>query len=519
MLKTESYKKGVLYSTGLNIVAKGIQFLNTLIIAYYFGAGTGTDMYFFVIGIAILITSGMINSFDLVLIIPQAMKLREVEGESSSQKFLNFFIFLYLAVGIIISAVIIIAPQFFYNTFSKYPPSVLLEYRHLLYAGSILISFLLINNFLGAILNSYKYFTINILTSLLTSTVSIIITVLFHRQMGIAGTLFAVAISYCINFIFLIAVFIFKLRWKFTAVEMMRDKIVWGNLALMQLNILPVWVRNYFTLFLLTGLGTGIISSVNLSQQAAAIIDTLIISQILSVAGIKFNELYAKGNMQELNNLFIKITDYVFILICPVVLLTFFYAGEIATIIFQRGYMDKSSVANVALCLKYLILLLPFSMLNGISTRIFSATQVIRQGIVYGMIAHTVFLLLTVVFINKWQLMGYLYSLLAGYSVLIFLFSRLYKIKLKLINFDKVLIFGLKQILINLAIAWPVHFFLKDVAGIKNNIGLCIYGISIQMAVLAIAHRNQPEVVKVRNFIGNLRTKKYLRFNKEKTLP
>lgn len=510
MLKTESYKKGILYSTGLNIIAKGIQFLNTLIIAFYFGTGSGTDIYFFVIGIAVLITSGMINGLDQVILIPQAMKLREKEGDLASGKFLNFFIFLYVIIGVIIFSLIIISPQVFYNTFSKFPPSVLLQYQNLLYAGSLLIFFQLINNFLGAILNSYKYFTINIITGLITSVISILITVFFHHQLGITGTLFAVAISYGINFIFLIAVLKIRLRWRFANIGFMRDKVVWGNIALLQLNILPVWVRNYFTIFLLTGLGTGIISSVNLSQQAAAITETLIISQILSVAGVKFNELYSKGNMQELNNLFMKITDYLFILITPVVLLTFFYSEEIAAIIFKRGYMDKNSVENVALCLKFLILLLPLTMLNGITTRIFSATHVIRQGIIYAIIAHSIFLILTIVFINTMQLKGYLYSLLVGYSVLIFVFYILYKIKLSFINFDKVLLFGLKQTLINLIIAWPVHFFLKNVIEISNNIAICILGGCVQLAILGLVHRNQTEVIKVRNFIKNIRRKKIM---------
>jgi hypothetical protein len=39
MLKTESYKKGIIYSTGFNIIAKGIYFLNTLMISFYFRAG------------------------------------------------------------------------------------------------------------------------------------------------------------------------------------------------------------------------------------------------------------------------------------------------------------------------------------------------------------------------------------------------------------------------------------------------------------------------------------------------
>ncbi|MBK7882973.1 MAG: hypothetical protein IPJ81_03525 [Chitinophagaceae bacterium] len=46
LLKAESYKKGLILSTGLNILAKGIGFINTLIIVYFFGSNSTTDIYF-----------------------------------------------------------------------------------------------------------------------------------------------------------------------------------------------------------------------------------------------------------------------------------------------------------------------------------------------------------------------------------------------------------------------------------------------------------------------------------------
>ncbi|MBK6634356.1 MAG: hypothetical protein IPG38_08595 [Chitinophagaceae bacterium] len=119
----------------------------------------------------------------------------------------------------------------------------------------------------------------------------------------------------------------------------------------MQLNILPVWVRNYVTLFLLTGLGEGIVSSVNLAQQAAGIIDTLIIAQVLSVAGIKFNELYAKMDITALNEIFIKIANLLLLLLMPVVIVTFFML-IISPCSFLKRQHGKSLLETVALCLK-----------------------------------------------------------------------------------------------------------------------------------------------------------------------
>ena len=143
LIKSESYKRGVIYSTGLNIIAGGMQFLNTLIIAFFFGTSIGTDIYFFVIAVTILITTSIINGIDSIILIPRAMYLREREGETESRNFLNFFIYLYLFIGAIIFLIIVASPVVFYNVFSKFPPGKLTEYRYLLYSGSLLIFFII----------------------------------------------------------------------------------------------------------------------------------------------------------------------------------------------------------------------------------------------------------------------------------------------------------------------------------------------------------------------------------------
>ena len=353
-----------------------------------------------------------------------------------------------------------------------------------------MIFFQLVNNFLGAILSSYKYFTLTILTSLITSLFSIVATIFFYQYLGITGTLAAVAGSYAINFLFLIAVMKLRLKWQFNKFTLVKSKQLWRDIGLMQLNILPVWLRNYVVLFLLSGLGAGIISSVNLAQQTAGIFDMLVIAQVLSVAGIKFNELYAKADIAVLNELFIRVANFLLLLLMPVVAILFFYAPDIAVLIFKRGNITSGSLDTVALCLQYLILLSPLMLLNSLCTRIFSATRIMRQGLLYSITAHIIFLILTVILINWLQLKGYLYAMLAGYSIIIFFFYRLIKIKLNQIDFAAVLKFGFKQLVINLIIALPVFWILKKLNDI-NYIAAVFIAALIQVVVVSIINKKQ----------------------------
>ena len=162
MLKSESYKKGLYFSTVLNVIAKGIAFINTLLVAFYFGSNTSTDIYFYVLSVATLITS-TINGIDYLVLIPESMQLREKSSEKNSQHFLNFFIWLYGFIGLLLSLAIVISPVLFFTLFSKFDSSQLQHNNSILYIGSIIIVFQLLNNLMSAILVSYKYFTIPII--------------------------------------------------------------------------------------------------------------------------------------------------------------------------------------------------------------------------------------------------------------------------------------------------------------------------------------------------------------------
>jgi peptidoglycan biosynthesis protein MviN/MurJ (putative lipid II flippase) len=184
----------------------------------------------------------------------------------------------------------------------------------------------------------------------------------------------------------------------------------------------------------------------------------------------------------------------------PVVFISFFYAAEIAAVIFKRGNMNAAAVDTVALCLRYLILLAPLIFLSNICTRIFSATHVIRQGLLYSVTGHIIFLLLTVVLINWLQLKGYLYAMIAGYAILIFLFARIFKAKLPQINFNTILLSGFKQLVINIMIAWPVFLLLKKHTHLNDIILLCIATL-IQGAVIMMLNKKRIHFAEIKSLL------------------
>lgn len=414
MLKSESYKKGLYSSTVLNVIAKGIGFINTLLVAFYFGSNTSTDIYFYVLSVATLITS-TINGIDYLVLIPEAMKIRQNNSEKDAQYFLNFFIWLYGFIGVLLTAAIIFSPVLFFTLFSKFDTGQLQHNSKLLYIGSIIIVFQLLNNLLNAILVSYKYFTIPIISGLINSFFAIGLTVVFHKQLGITGTILGISLGYVINFILLWYILKRNQHWSFFKFFWVKNKRLWRNIGLMQLNILPVWLRNYIVIYLLSGLGAGIITSVNLGQMLAMLPEVFILTQMASVVGIKFSELAARQHHEEAGKLLSNLVNTLFVLILPLAIIMTVASKDIITIVFQRGDFNQNSATTTAFCFFYFAMLLPSKIYDVAFTRLFTSFQVYGLSTLFAVIGHFIITAITYFAIKQFQLEGYFVSLLIGY--------------------------------------------------------------------------------------------------------
>lgn len=482
MLKTESYKKGVVISTLLNIIAKGITFLNTLIITYFFGTQFQTDVYFYIIAVVTLLCS-TINGIDLLVLIPEFMRIKEQDSEKRARQFCNFFLWCYLGLGILFSIMIIAGPVAFYSLFSKFDFEKLAAYRQMLYFGGVIIIFQLLNGLLTSILTSYKYFTASITAGLINSLFAILFTISLQHRFGIGATLFGVLFGYAINFFILIVVMIKKMHWDFLDTVVMKDKRVWKNIALIQLNILPVWIKNYLVVFLLTGLGAGVLTAMNLAQNIALIPEVFIVTQVVSIAGIKFSELNAKQDYESITRLFNYLFSTLLTVMIPIALVFCICSQEIISIAYLRGSFNSSSLVITAYCFFFLALIIPFKVADILFSRLFTSLQLYSVAVLFAFIAHGLFALLTYLLTTYYKLPGYFWSLLIGNYVLVSTaFILIIRIKAGYLISNNVLFKNLFRLFLITAVTALVTYLIKPYINFTNIINVCL--ISAIVAVL-----------------------------------
>lgn len=419
LLRPDSYKKGVIKSTLFNILAKGLGFINSLIIIYLFGSGSKTDLYFVILSTGTVITS-FINSIDSLVLIPESMRLRQKSGEEAERHFLNFFVWVYAGIGIILFSIVFFFPSFYYSLFSKYDQTFLDSEGLLLRMSALLPPIQLVSNLFITIMASYRYFTTPMIVGLINSTISIITLGFIQERYSIAGALAALIAGNLVNLIWIIYHFHSKLGWRFFQKSPFPPRRVFGNIFMMQLNVLPISIRTLSTVYFLSGIGAGVITSLNYGQQLALIPELFLITQILTVVGIKFNELSAKGDGQQLNIFFQKIQRMLLFIAMPVGIYVALSSDEIITLLFSySSKFDKGTASNMALVLTFVALTLPARALDLSLTRLVMSQQRIKQGVAYGVFTHIGITLLVIIGVLSYGLKGYLTAMLMGYCLLL----------------------------------------------------------------------------------------------------
>ncbi|MBA2249353.1 MAG: hypothetical protein H0W12_04085 [Chitinophagaceae bacterium] len=455
MLKTESYKKGIIQSTALNIFTKFIAFFITIVIAFYLGANVETDLYFYIFSTASLIAA-VVNGLVVSVIIPEGMHLEEKVGHVAAMRFYNFFGLLFFALGFILFLVLFFYSVPLFTAVSAFNSKVLNQHRYLLTISSALPFFLILSNYLTSVLTTLKYFTAPLIANGIAYILALVSLVIFHKIAGISAALTGLVAGYILNVILLLAFMFVKLKWKFSSSIKDLSKRIKTNLLTVLLGSLASFAFNYGVIVLLICLAPGTYSAYNYTMQVVNVPIVFIVTQTAAVAGIKFNELASRNLHIELNKIYQESIGLLLFLIIPFCFITYLYADVIVNFLFLRGGFTTEAAHKVALFLKYMIFLVPCLTIDSFTSKIITAQKKVREAFYFQLGFNVVLFAILLVatryyveygFIFSYLLVYYIYVCVAG----IFLFRWLvpfimYKNVLK--SFAGIMLFNIPVIVI-----------------------------------------------------------------------
>lgn len=457
LIKTESYKRGMLLSVLFNIIAKSVLFLLTILVAKFFGSDIKTDIYFFVYGSMILL-SGFINIVDTAVLIPESMRIRENEGSTVAASFLNFFMRIYVVIGLVFVALLFFFGTTLFGIISKFAAADIILYKNYFLLGSMYFLFQVLTNYINSILTSLKFFTVPMIISGINSCIVIASIIVLHEQLDVLSVFWGGIVAYSINLILLLILLKRNTGWNFfTRTPTIRKKI-WTNIFFTQLGQLATLASSFFPLFLLSGFGKGVISLMNYGKNIADIPNTLITSQLTNVSGIQLNEQAARKDLDGMNDTFLHTGKLLVFILIPVGFFLFVFAEPIVELFYLRGNFGIDSVTDSARFLQLLSITIFSFGINALVSRLFIATQSIKQAFIYQVVLNVLLIIAIWIFTKYYGAWGYPYGIilmnLVNYLLMFFICKKI----LSRINYAGLLKYTALLLLLNAAIASGFYF-------------------------------------------------------------
>lgn len=379
IFRSQSFKQAAFWSTAINAFSQGLALVFSMVMAAYFGAVEGTDILYYGIGM-IALASLMVQSVNIGVLIPETMRRRHQMGEADAMAFINRFFAAFVALALVVTAVVLWAPADSLAWISRFPKDVLDRNGRLIFWLVVSFPLQVVAQLLLDVLVSYRFLTLPATLSGVNRAINILFVLAFHRSLGVA----AVAIGMALGFALQIALNVGLLRkaigWRPLAWRTRIGGGVFRNVAWVELGTLVSVLAGYVPLFLFSGFSAGAMTVLNYARRMSNMPMELLTTQVSSVAAVKFNEQAARRDDGGMALTFDWLQRLLVFCLTPLAVLLALTGRPIISILFERGAFDASAVAATARLFSLLMLTLPLLAVDSAVARLLVARREVPFG-------------------------------------------------------------------------------------------------------------------------------------------
>lgn len=425
IFKPTSYKKGAALAIGATFVWKAISFANALLLALYFGASRQTDIYFYLIiltgvGIAFL------QRLNQTVLIPEAMFLTQ-QNKTTGQKFATMWLYIYVVLGIIVCLISVSCPEQIWQVLSRFGDKLLAHDRALLMWALWVFALQIITYYLIAVAEMYKFFKTAWL-GVLNAICPLSALLLFGGQVGIISMLYGFFVANALQIIILVVLLKTQMHWSFRPAWIpLRTRTRQNMLAGQTLAVLDV-VNSWLPLYLMSGMGAGLVSALNYCKQLTDSTTEVFTSCVANVAKIEITEQITKKELDKANVSFVSYSYILLSILAPLVVFSCYFAPYIVELLFKRGQFTALAAHDTVLFLRPMLFVLLLMVPGYLQNSALAAGQKIKEWFPYALTSGLIFTMMMWFFIPSKGAFIYPYligvGLVIGFVLNAFLFKK-----------------------------------------------------------------------------------------------
>lgn len=368
-----TYKKGAAFSVLFTVAGKVFSFISSLLLAYYFGADSATDVYFYLILVSGLL-NGYLNGINTGVVVPEFMHLNKKDPLKAAV-FVNYFLYIYIFTAAVLVAVCFILPEQSLTFLSAFDAAAIEQSAHFMGLSALYFSSFFIMTFLISVTDCFKLFGIYILSPL-NSLLPLLLLFLTRR-------LDAMFVGYILAYVIQIAVCLILLKqkqgWSFKFRKPELSKKFKQNLLFFQ-PINTVWAAAlYAPLFMISAASAGMVSAVNYARMLADSPSDILVLKLQNVSKVKMTAQAADNDWSAIKNTLLRTDIVLMFLLLPFCIFTSVFAFDITKMFFMRGNFTIQAAHDTAVFLSLLILSVPLYSVNTTIFNLFFAIRLVKE--------------------------------------------------------------------------------------------------------------------------------------------
>jgi len=412
----------------LTVFSKVIGFVESAVVAAYFGTSAQVDMFFLANSIANKFIFTVFSGLSVVGLTMYNSAICK-GGQQGGNRFISALIRLVIPIALLVTACIyLLSPlvaEVFGKNYSATDITLLVKYLKQL---SVVSVFFALTTIFTAILNANKVFFPAVLLGAIQNGTMILFIVFAAKSIGVASVVGGFVFSYVLQTLFLYIcarkVFSFEKSSIRSDIDVKRMTIL---ILPLMLGEATGEINTLIDQYLAAKQGTGYISGLAYSETLNDVVTALFIQTVSSVLLSYFSELAVKKQFNEMLFELKRIMKIITLILVPVSIVTVINAKELVSFVFARGSFNGESVKITALALVGYAGGFVFKTLMVIVKRPFFAIENTRVPMVMGLVTVVINISLSIILSRYIGILG----ITLGTSVAYTLAAAIYFILLK----------------------------------------------------------------------------------------
>lgn len=445
-------KKTTLLLIIITLIAKVSGFLKDIVLSYYYGASSISDVYL----ISLTIPTGIFAFVGAAIstgFIPMYSKIEKIEGSLEAEKYTSNLINIILLICTVIIIIAYIFSEQIVRAFASGFEGEVLELTiNFTRIGLLQIYAMGIIYIFNGFLQIKKNYIVPALILLPLNFLTIFSIIISHNY-GILYLAIGTLLATFSQLIFLIP-FIVKKKFKYYLFIDIKDKNI-KNMAKIALPVIIGASVNEINILIDRTIASNIveggISALTYANKLNQFFQGIFVITIATVIYPEISRMAAEKNLKGVRNTLRTAILGVIIFIIPVTVGTMFFSKQVVSLLFGRGAFDEQAVSLTSIALFFYSLGMIGFGLREILSRAFYAIQDTKTPMLNGIVGMFVNIVLNIV-LSKYLGLGGL-ALATSFSALftvLLLFINLRK-KIGSLNIKKITSVCLKVCLSSLA--------------------------------------------------------------------